>query len=110
MTTRRGFLGLLAAAPIAAPIVAKELAAPMLHSGGFVRGIAGESLTLTLDHDWGKPDGREIARLRGLLRAPTPWTTGEITADKLDVGHLQMPLNIPNRLCGVEINQEGEAI
>lgn len=39
MTTRRGFLSLLVAAPFAAPAIAKAAVAEQYATGGFVRGV-----------------------------------------------------------------------
>lgn len=126
MSTRRGFLGLLAAAPIAAPAMAKELAASQFASGGFVRGVAGvgELQTLSLEVDTStlrKSIDEFAANIRlgapstvwlGDQPAPEPWMIEH------EDGHIslwfdpenEIHINVPNRLYGAEINKRGEAI
>jgi|SRR6185369_366776 len=105
MATRRQFLSLLAATPIAAPVAAKA-GAMEIANGGFmsgevqlVLGVAGErcqSFPLSPAQSrafepvlTARPSGNQV--LSALLRAEMPW-------------------EVPNRLCGASINEDGEAV
>lgn len=119
MTTRRGFLGLIAAAPVVMPEVVTQIGAEMIASkfasGGFVHGAA-KLETLSLNVEWDKPDPDSIARLRQLMRAPTLWSEEAAPITPLQPRHvrrlreLQALGPVPNRLYGATINQQGEAI
>ena len=101
MTTRRGFLGLLAAAPLAAKGVSVEPA----RGGRFVSGVAGERVSELLTTDFVTlrfPPGAGP-----LLGAPPMIRIVEIdTARDFDV----VLSAVPNRLLGAEINGRGEAV
>jgi hypothetical protein len=104
MTTRRGFLGALVAAPIAAPALAKEALAPRhrFASGGLVRGMGKtEALSLSVDTSEFRflVDRFEIAKANCMDTYYRAVTGSD--------GSAQV---VPNRLYGAEINQQGEAI
>ena len=104
ISTRRKFLGLLAATPVVAPMVAQAVAAqPRYFSAGIsgrageflVGEVCGESLLTpaqmsTFDAVLSAPAAPNEA-LRQLMRSAPPWS-------------------IPNRLYGTRINDDGDAV
>lgn len=109
MTSRRDFLGILAAAPVAVP-AALSSPQPRYASGGILResswGVVGEAChgspfspskvrTLTIDVD----TKDLVARLSGLQRQML-----------LSQGMMVDQGGIPNRLLGTYINENGEAV
>ena len=98
-TTRRKFFGLLAAAPIAAPMIAQDLAKQNYWSG--------RRLTSILDFDTGHifqmADGERIN-----------WFPSRMgTIKRLDgkpIRFAEDDPGIPNRLYGTQINADGDAV
>jgi hypothetical protein len=98
MTNRRGFLGLLAAAPLVAPVIAKEMAASQYASGStfeplyldFMKFAPGERL-----YSFG------IEPVRDGLISPNEMR------QMLDLPPIG---DIPNRLYGARINSDGDAV
>lgn len=110
MQSRRNFLGLLAAAPVIGPAVAKEvMAAPHYASGGWIRGYT-SSFTVG-EAGW-----------LGLGTTFDAFSDGSIRAPKLSVELMQPAptrdepalwsrlFDVPNRIYGTTINSEGDAI
>ncbi len=97
MTSRREFFGLLAAAPLVAPAVVKEMAAPgSISSGG-------------LFPDYTAAFRAYQAKFRTFRFKD--WTP---VGDYQVIGHVRLPyertIGIPNRIYGAQINADGEAI
>jgi hypothetical protein len=106
MPTRRSFLTLLAAAPVIAPVAARSMAAPRYAVGGWISGeaflhpLVGEacsSETLLTQEQFrafsaalDKPS-QPHSGLRALMRSASPW-------------------DVPNRLHGAYINDDGDAV
>lgn len=107
MTSRREFFGLLAAAPIAVPVIAKEMASAV--SGPkYAKGL---SFVDEL-HYW-RPlrlNPRDCVPLDGRQYSVAEWTTQD-GSKILTIGDVKLPLStIPNRLYGAQINADGEAV
>lgn len=105
MTSRRSFLGLLAAAPLAAPLIAKAAAEPNLISGMAV--ARGETINITVPISLAKG---------GYIRLPPhgqwrfkDWSRVSHTLD-FDTGEISVSYEPPNRLHGVAVNADGDAI
>lgn len=107
MTSRREFFGVLAAAPIAVPVIAKEMAenfaAPRVMTLNLSSGISGEAF-LASRAEWVEINsnawrGEDIKRG---IRSVDEVRTLE--------GLPPIEISIPNRLYGVEINARGEAV
>ena len=106
MTSRRDFLGLLAASPLVAPVVAKEMAAPA--SAWSRKLVGGEALIgsdiiegpfLTTEGGWISVNRRYHGQRRYTWTAVDPGRDCEFATT-----------DIPNRLYGVSINSDGDAI
>lgn len=139
MTNRRSFLGLLVAAPVIAPALAKEAAASSLYASGVTTvdwtGLttAGELLpsleTLSLKIDMTHVGEQLDNLLRDKMQHPLDHprckrVAGEelfVSCMRCGLGpcsvaparymlHEQRALEVPNRLKGVEINQDGDAV
>jgi hypothetical protein len=115
MTSRREFFGLLAAAPVAIPAIAKELAAPksllmhfemsageLLPSRDLTRGRYGKLLRVSDD-----PPTISI----NSTRRRNPYAGGD---DSYDAECLawndRHRIRAPNRLFGAYINEDGDAV
>ncbi|WP_156948882.1 hypothetical protein [Bradyrhizobium sp. WSM1417] len=102
--TRRKFLGLLAAAPVVAPMVAQAAAARKLYFSGGISGLSGEFLV-------GEACGESLltpAQMNAfdaVLSAPA--APNEALRRLMSI---VPPWSIPNRLYGARINDDGDAV
>lgn len=95
MTSRRGFFGLLAAAPLVAPVIAQEIVKSFPVSKGIGRGGWVEIRTAS-------GVGAE-SFIRGIR------TLNEVR-EMEGLPPLPFVLSVPNRLYGAQINADGEAV
>ena len=128
MTTRRDFLGIMAAAPLFAPAIAQSVTVAQ-YAGGEVIGVghwescivgdAGPESLFTpnqmraFEHElYGLAERLPNEKLRALLRSPSPWDEplfiGVDMGSGDDTTYYFIPT--PNRLHGAYINERGEAV
>ena len=104
MTTRRTFLGLLAVGSIVAPVIAKT-GAPQLANGGFFSSEMLTGIGLVGEHAESFPLSPSQSRALKLeLEAPLHHR------GLPDLPDTEAFWEVPNRLFGARINEEGEAI
>lgn len=102
MTSRRSFLGLLAAAPVAAPAMIKSAAAQQYCSFG---GIVFPSLNdLVADGGFTLSPQQSAEFLKVFDQPMVRLGPVEILM------HHTAPWDVPNRLLGVSINDDGDAV
>jgi hypothetical protein len=103
-TTRRKFFGLLAAAPVVVPTIAKEMAAEISAPRAAWRQIhSGESLWI---------DGARDLRPRYGNVINMSMAESEAFMEALNVPSVSFKelLIVPNRLFGAQINADGDAV
>lgn len=107
MTSRREFFGLLAAAPIAVPVIAKDMACAAAAS----KYAMGSAFVDEIHYFKGFRLGPgNVVPIESRQYSVEEWTT-QAGLRVQSVGDVQLPLStIPNRLYGAQINADGEAV
>lgn len=104
MTSRRTFLGLLAAAPVAVPVAVQASMQPRYASGAVFRNWAGAMVGESC-HGGFLLSPSQFVAFRKVVGAPI--TRGETVTVMM---RRSSPAETPNRLHGAYINEEGDAV
>lgn len=108
MTSRRDFLGIVAAAPFVAPVIAEAVAAPRYATGGLAEGVS-------LDTWVGRIAEKNLGEFT-LTREQSIAFRAALDAPMVRSGPLAVlmrslsPWEAPNRLHGAYINDDGDAV